>query len=147
MTKNKKEALLYLFFGGMTTLVNLLIFMLFEAILGGDLYLISNLIAWIGAVIFAFIVNKLFVFNSRNSEKRVLLKEISEFVGARIFSFCFEEAGLFILVHFTALGAVSFGLFGITVSGQLIAKAILAVIVVILNYFFSKYVIFKGRNS
>lgn len=144
MTKNKKQVLLYLIFGGLTTLVNLLIFMLFEFILGNDLYLVSNLIAWVGAVIFAFIVNKTFVFEAKNTEKRILFKEISEFVGARVFSFCFEELGLFLLVHFSPLATFSFVLIGITISGQLIAKAILAVIVVIMNYFFSKYVIFKN---
>ena len=144
MTKNKKQVLLYLIFGGLTTLVNLLIFMLFEFILGNDLYLVSNLIAWVGAVIFAFIVNKTFVFEAKNTEKRILFKEISEFVGARVFSFCFEELGLFLLVHFSPLATLSFVLIGITISGQLIAKAILAVIVVIMNYFFSKYVIFKN---
>lgn len=143
MTKNRKEIILYLIFGALTTLVNLVIFIAFGAILGDELYLVSNLIAWVGAVIFAFVVNKLFVFESHNASRGKLARELLEFVGARVFSFGFEEVGFFLLVDVLTLGKLSFTLIGFKITGQLISKVILAVVVVILNYFFSKYIIFK----
>jgi len=143
---NRREIFSYLIFGFLTTAVNILIFMAFTYILGEKLYLISNLIAWIGAVIFAFVVNKLFVFKSSTRNMRKLMAEILEFIGARVFSFLFEELGLFVLVKLTPLGKVSFDFLTFAVTGQLISKIILAVIVVILNYFFSKYVIFKKKT-
>jgi len=142
---NKTEAILYLFFGGLTTLVNLLIFVIFELILGKNLYLLSNLLAWSGAVAFAYVVNKLFVFQSKSTETSTLFREITEFLAARIFSFGFEELGLFLLVKLSPLGKFSFIIFKFTVTGQLISKVILAVAVVIMNYFFSKYIIFKKK--
>jgi putative flippase GtrA len=56
-----KELILYVIFGVLTTLVNLVTFMVCEPLLGEDLYLVSNFIAWVGAALFAFFVNKLFV--------------------------------------------------------------------------------------
>ena len=60
-----KELLLYLIFGVLTTLVNLASFWIFTKILGEGLYLINNAIAWVVGVIFAFVTNKLFVFESK----------------------------------------------------------------------------------
>ena len=147
MKKNRTEIILYLFFGGLTTLVNLIIFIAFDAVLGDALYLVSNLIAWAGAVAFAFVVNKLFVFKAHTTKRSKLFFEITEFVGARVFSFGFEEAGLFLLVDVCSMDELSFRVPYFTVTGTLIAKIILAVIVVILNYFFSKYIIFKKEKS
>ena len=145
LKNNKKEAILYLFFGGLTTLVNLIAFILVGFLLGENLYLVSNLIAWVVAVIFAFVVNKIFVFNSKDTERGTLVREISEFLAARIFSFAVEEIGLLLLV-ISPLGALSFDLLGFTVTGQLIAKIILAIVVIIMNYFFSKFIIFKKKT-
>ena len=63
--KKYKEIILYLIFGVLTTLVNIIIFYLFNDIIKID-YKISNIIAWITSVIFAFITNKLVVFESKN---------------------------------------------------------------------------------
>ncbi|MBQ9805073.1 MAG: GtrA family protein [Clostridia bacterium] len=145
--KKHRESLLYLLFGGLTTLVNLVVFLLCGALIGETLYLLSNLIAWVAAVVFAFVVNKIIVFRARSCEKATLAREIVEFVGARVFSFGLEELGLFLLVDVLPLGKFSVVLLGFTVTGQLIAKLILAVVVVILNYFFSKFIIFKKAKE
>ena len=142
-----RELILYLVFGVLTTLVNFIVFWLMELILGKELYLISNAIAWVAAVVFAYVTNKLFVFESKSWSRAALLSEIPEFLGARVFSFLIEEAGMWLFVDLIGFAAISFTLFGITVTGTLIAKAILAVIVVILNYFFSKFIIFKNKKS
>jgi putative flippase GtrA len=69
--------------------------------------------------------------------------EGGEFLLARVFSFLVEEAGLWLLVDILGFDSFSFKIIGITITGALIAKVILAVVVIILNYFFSKFIIFK----
>ena len=142
-----REPLLYLVFGVMTTLVDFVVFLLAGLLLGEELYLLSNFIAWCFAVAFAFLVNKIIVFSSHSVEAGTLLREIFEFVSARVFSFAVEELGFFLLVDVFAMGAISIALGSIRVTGQIIAKAVLAVIVVILNYFFSKFVIFAKQKQ
>lgn len=142
-----KELISYVFFGALTTLVNFLTFSLFRVLLGEELYLLNNAIAWFVSVVFAYITNKLFVFKSESFETKTLLKEISEFFGARIFSFGIEEGGMWLLIDLLGFGEYSLKVFGLEISGQLIAKLILSVIVVIFNYFASKLVIFRKKSS
>ncbi len=140
-----KELLLYLIFGVLTTLVNLATFWIFTKILGEELYLINNAIAWVIGVVFAFITNKLFVFESKGWSSKTAGKEFIEFVGARLFSFGVEEGGMWLFIDVLSFGEKSFALFGFAITGQIIAKLALAVIVVILNYIFSKFIIFKRK--
>lgn len=142
-----KELVTYVFFGALTTLVNFLTFSFFRWLLGEELYLLNNAIAWLVSVIFAYITNKLFVFGSKSFETKTLLKEISEFFGARIFSFGLEEGGMWLLIDLLSFGDYSLTVFGFKISGQLIAKLLLSVIVVIFNYFASKLVIFKKKSK
>lgn len=146
LIKKYKELLLYVIFGGLTTVMNFIAFWICGKILGDELYLISNAIAWFISVVFAYFTNKLFVFESKSFAPKVLFKEISEFFGARVFSFFVEEGGLILLVQTLNFGEFSLTVFGFEISGQLIAKLILAVIVVILNYFASKFVIFRKKS-
>lgn len=141
-----KELILYIFFGGLTTLVNFVAYLLFDLIIPSKLYLITNFIAWILAALFAYFVNKIFVFVSTSWSPRVVLKEGLEFFGARVFSLIVEELGMFMFVDGFNFKDISFVCLGFTVTGALIAKLILAVIVVILNYFFSKFIIFKKEK-
>ena len=143
-----KEVIVYVIFGALTTFVNLAAFYILELLFGNNTtsYLYNNAVAWIIAVIFAYVTNKLFVFNSKSWEFKVILKEILEFLGARIFSFAVEEAGLWLFVDILSFGNLSFNLLGFDITGGLIAKIVLAVIVVILNYFFSKFIIFKSKK-
>ena len=141
-----KEALSYLFFGVMTTLVNFVAFLLLCLVMSERLYLVANAIAWAVAVIFAYITNKLFVFASKSFAPRVLAKEIPEFVGARVFSFAIEELGLWLMVDILGFSEFKPQILGIVISGQLIAKMILAIIVIVLNYFFSKFIIFHSKK-
>ncbi len=142
-----KELLSYLIFGVLTTLVNLASFWLFTKILGDDFYLVNNAIAWVVGVIFAFVTNKLFVFDSKNWNIKTAGKELVEFVGARLFSFGVEEGGLWLFVDLLGFDEKSITVLGFTITGQIIAKLALAVIVVILNYFFSKFIIFKKSKN
>ncbi len=142
-----KELITYVFFGALTTAVNFVTYWLFSKILGIDLYYITNAIAWFVSVVFAYITNKLFVFEAKNFAPKTVLKEISVFFSARVFSFFVEEGGLVLLIWVFDFGEYSFNLFGFEINGQLIAKLVLAVIVVILNYFASKFVIFRKKSE
>lgn len=140
-----KELITYVIFGVITTLVNFFAFWIFTKIFGEDLYLVNNAIAWVVGVVFAYITNKLFVFESKSWDLKVITKEITGFLGARIFSFLVEEGGMFLFVSVLGLGENSLTLLGFTITGQFIVKILLAVIVVILNYIFSKFIIFKRQ--
>ncbi len=140
-----KELITYVIFGGLTTLVNFVAFYVVTQILGEELYLLNNAIAWVVSVVFAYVTNKLFVFESKSWNLKLVAKESVEFVGARIFSFLIEEGGMLLFVSVLGFGEISFNIFGFTITGQLIAKLILAVVVVIMNYFFSKFIIFRKK--
>lgn len=141
-----KEIILYIFFGAVTTLVDLLVFWLFDFIFDGGLYLLSTLIAWAVATLFAYFVNKLFVFESRSFNASTVLREALEFFGARVFSLAVSELGMVLFVDVMGFERIAFTFIGVLITGNLIAKAILSVIVIILNYFFSKFIIFKKKK-
>lgn len=143
LIKKYKEIILYIFFGVLTTIVNFVIYFIMNALLGEDMYLVSNVIAWIGAVAFAYVTNKIWVFESKSRESKTLLREIGEFVSARLLSLGIEEAGLYIFVDLLKFSTFSFSFLRLTITGDVIAKVIMQVIVVTLNYIFSKFIIFK----
>jgi len=142
-----KEIITYIIFGILTTLVNLFAFWLFTKIFGEELYLVNNAIAWVVGVVFAYITNKLFVFESKSWNLKLITKEITGFLGARIFSFLVEEGGMFLFISVLGLGEKTLTLLGFTITGQFIVKILLAVIVVILNYVFSKFFIFRKQET
>lgn len=141
-----KELIIYVLFGGLTTVVNLLVFAVFNRLLGDERYLITNAIAWFAAVSFSYITSKLWVFESKSWEMKVFLKEVTTFFAARVLTLFIEEAGLYILVDLAGFSRYSVDLFGFSIGGALIAKAAVAVIVVVVNYIFSKLVIFKKKK-
>ena len=145
LKKINKELVSYLVFGVLTTLVSIVTFEVANLILGQDLYLLSNIISWIFAVTFAFVTNKLWVFESKSWAVAVIRPEIIAFVAARLFSLLLEEAGLYLLIDILSLGTFSSAIFGFTLTGTLISKLIMQVIVVVANYIFSKFIIFKKK--
>ncbi len=141
-----KELIIYGVFGICTTLVNFITYKLFNVLLGVDFYLVSNVIAWFISVVFAYVTNKLFVFESKSWNIKVVAKEVPSFFAARVFSFVVEEAGLFLLVDILGMKNFGVNILGFNVSGNMISKVILAVVVVVLNYFFSKFVVFRKKK-
>ena len=131
--KNKKEMVSYLVFGVLTTAVNIISFWLFDKWFDMD-YKLATTIAWILSVIFAFVTNKLYVFNSKKVEARSVFKEFMSFLFFRLLSYILDLVTMIILVEFLKVDS-------------LIAKIIANVFVVIFNYFASKYVIFKTVNE
>ena len=140
-----RETVSYLIFGVLTTVVNYAVFhVMYSLILGGKGSLLANFVAWVAAVVFAYVVNKLFVFESKSWAWPVISREIPAFVAARVASFGIEEAGLFVAESLLKLNVVTvLALGGFSMDGVTVSKLALSVIVVVLNYFFSKWFIFK----
>lgn len=128
--KKYKEILLYLFFGVLTTIVSLSTYYFFSEILEIH-YLISNVFSWIFAVLFAYITNRLWVFKIKNNDIKSILKEMFAFINCRLLSGAIDMVVMFLLVD-------------ILIVNSMYAKLITQIIVVILNYIFSKLVVFKN---
>ncbi len=126
-----KEIIKYLIFGILTTLVNILCFYILDK-LNIDIY-INNTISWIVSVIFAFITNKLYVFESKSLDIKTIFKEGTSFLGARIFSYFVDMGTIYLLFD------------GLKIN-KLISKIISNIIVIIINYIFSKF-IFKKKEG
>lgn len=126
-----KEILIYLFFGCLTTTVNYMVYfpcynwLRFSAA-------VSNAIAWAVAVIFAYLTNKPFVFRSNNWSWEVVMPELLKFVGCRFGSGLMETLGMWLFVDLLKW------------NGSWM-KIILSVLVVVLNYVFSKWIVFTGK--
>ena len=142
-----KELIIYVLFGLCNTVVNLGSYKLLSMILGLELYLVSNGIAWFITVVFAFITNKLFVFESKSWNIKLVFKEAVSFFAARVLSFFIEEMGLFVLVDLVGMKSFSINILSFTIGGDMIAKLAIAVVVVIWNYVFSKFVIFRKKDQ
>ncbi len=142
-----KETVTYVIFGVLTTLVNLLVFKGFDVLFKGKYYLFTNTIAWIAAVAFAYVTNKLFVFESKSWKLDVIKKEIPSFLGARIASYFVEQAGLWIFVELFHFDEKVFDFILVKLSGKITAKLIIGVIVVVINYVLSKFIIFSKKEK
>ena len=129
LLKKYEEVISYLFFGGLTTAVNIIAFYLLNTTLGMQ-YLFANAISIIISILFAFFTNKKYVFKSESKTFSEWLKEFLLFVGFRTVSAFFDMLSMWLLVDFLNTDAN-------------IAKILTQFIVVVLNYFFSKFFIFK----
>ncbi len=143
--KKHKELIDYLFFGVLTTLVSWGTYAVFSWLIGAlsdNTVIVSasaNVISIAIAIAFAFVTNKLWVFSSKSWQSSVVLPEIAKFLSARFATALIELAGVPVLVAIGMDGTV-FGIEGMT------AKAVVSIVVVILNYVFSKLFVFKGRH-
>jgi putative flippase GtrA len=124
-----KETFLYLFFGGCTTLVNIITYYVFSNVLGMH-YIISNIIAWIIAVSFAYITNKMYVFNSKSKGLSDVIQKVISFFAFRLLTGILDMAIMWISVDLLDIN-------------DLIMKIVSNILVIILNYIFSKIFIFK----
>jgi putative flippase GtrA len=141
--KKYREPISYIFWGVLTTAISFISYSLFTLLFTAFLdttaaVTIANILSWVCAVLFAFITNKLWVFDSKSFEKSVVFPEFLKFISSRIATGVIEMAGLPLLVYL-GLGGALFGIDG------LIAKIIINVIVIVLNYVFSKLLIFKKK--
>lgn len=127
-----KEILWYGFFGVLTTLVNIISFYLLDKT-GMNVY-INNFIAWFVSVLFAFVTNKLFVFNSKSLNPKVLVKEVGSFFFFRLLSLGIDMIGMYVCISLLNFG-------------KMLSKVFMNIIVIIANYIFSKLFIFKPKKS
>lgn len=121
----------YLFFGVCTTIVNYIIYLPCYNLLGISAT-VSNMIAWVVAVAFAYLTNKPFVFKSSDWSRETVIPELTKFVGCRIGSGAAETLILFLAVDLLGW------------NGN-IWKLITQVMVVILNYIGSKLLVFTKK--
>ena len=129
--KKYEEVISYLFFGGLTTVVNYIVYLPCYNLLhlSGAL---SNAIAWVVAVALAYLTNKPFVFKSYDWSAKTVIPELTKFVGCRIGSGLAETAIIFVTVDLLLL------------NGNII-KILTSVLVVVLNYVASKLVVFRKK--
>ena len=127
--KKNKEILLYLFFGGLTFLVSIISYAFLNIQIGWNA-LIANIGSWILAVSFAYVTNRVWVFDSNAETTADFIKEITSFIGGRVATLVIEELILFIFI--TNLGMNS-----------MLVKIVAQVIVIVLNYVISKLIVFK----
>ena len=138
LLKKYRELIIYIFVGGLTTIVNWAVYAACVRFFGWSIT-VSNIIAWIAAVAFAYVTNKVWVFRSYDWSLRFVLREASLFVGARLATGLFEIVAVPLLVRL-GLDQQLFGVKG------MLSKVIVSVVVTILNYVFSKLIIFRRTS-
>lgn len=127
-----KETIYYLVFGVLSTIVNIAVYILCTRTLNID-FIISNWIAWIAAVIFAYITNKFWVFESKKIQIKFLIKEFLSFVSCRIVSGIIEMFLMYVMISILSIN-------------DFVVKITTNIVVVILNFIFSKLIIFKEKR-
>lgn len=130
--KKYKETILYLFFGAFTTLVNIVSYLFFTRVILFN-FMVANALAWILAVLFAYVTNKFFVFESKRIEIKFLFKEILSFVSFRLLSGVVEMLIMYVMIDLLFVNDV-------------IVKVFTNIVVIVLNYLFSKMIIFKNKK-
>ena len=129
--KKHKEVLMYLLFGGLTTVVSILTFALFFQVLGIN-ELVANVLSWILSVLFAYVTNRTWVFASSADTKAGIIKEMASFFGGRVATLLVEEGILAVCITWLGLPAIP-------------VKIAAQVIVIVLNYIISKLWVFKKK--
>ena len=124
-----KELILYAIFGGGATLINIVSFyILYNKI---SMYLMpANVLAWLFAFIFAFITNKLWVFESKDWKSKTAVKEILEFLFAGLATLAIDSLFMWLLIDVIHVNGI-------------LSKVIVNIIVIAVNYFASKFWIFR----
>ena len=132
-----KEIINYLIFGVLTTVISLIVYYgLTYTIINPDnavMLQVANVISWIAGVLFAYFTNRKLVFNSTAVTIQEKLKEFGKFILGRAFTMVVESVGFWLL----------FSVMNITALNGLVSKLIISVVVIILNFFISKFFAFK----
>lgn len=149
LIKKYQEIIAFLFWGVMTTIVSWGSYSIFTLLFREQgriinildlkmsmVVLLSNVLSWICAILFAFVTNKLWVFQSKSWKAEVFLPEFGKFCSARAFTGIFEIVGVPLLVGL-GMSQTIFGIEGMA------AKVLVSILVVLLNYVFSKLFVFK----
>ncbi len=124
-----KEIILYAIFGVLTTLVNIVCFYILTKFINLEENF-SNVISIIAAILFAYFTNRKFVFNSTATTAKEKLTEFGKFILGRAFSMIVELVGFFLMFNIASID-------------EFISKILISIIVIILNFFISKFFAFK----
>jgi len=127
-----RQIIKYLFFGLLTTFVNVISFYIMDKI-GLNVY-VNNFIAWCLSILFAFITNKLFVFESISKNIKTVFREFCSFSSFRLLSLVIDMVGMYLCINIFSIS-------------NLFSKIIMNIIVIILNYIFSKIFVFKNKSN
>lgn len=133
LIKKNKEIIMYLIFGVLTTLVNIGTYTISTRIFQIDVYP-SNVIAWIFSVLFAYLTNRKYVFNSKANGIKEISKEIFSFYICRVATFLIDMLIMYLMVDMMKID-------------DLVSKVVVNVVVIILNYIFSKLIIFRKNTK
>jgi len=128
-----KEVILYLVFGVLTTLVNIIVFTLLYRTLGVGT-VASNVAAWVLSVLFAYVTNRTFVFESKAAGAKAVIIEAIGFFSGRIMTGLLDTVIMYVSVDILAMD-------------DLAMKILSNVLVVILNYVISKFIVFRGKQN
>ena len=131
LLQKHREIVSYIFWGVMTTAVNYAAYFLLRNVFLVPL-VAGNAAAWAVSVLFAYFVNKLFVFRSKDWAWRVALRELWQLVASRLFSLGLEMGILWLFVDMLCFD-------------DTVIKLIANVVVVVVNYVLSKFIIFKKK--
>lgn len=126
-----KEVLLYLFFGVLTFIISIVSYGLLAIKLD---VLIANILSWILAVIFAYITNRVWVFDNIAAKGRNSIYEMLRFITGRIFTLIVEELILYFFITRLEMD-------------KIIVKIIAQIIVIVLNYIISKLLVFNRKGA
>jgi len=138
--KKHREKLLYLIFGGLTTVVDWVISFSLYYFWGAQIEVspilvhVADAIAWVSAVAFAYVTNRIWVFESRTKGFRRILQEILSFAGGRVLTFLMQEG--IVAVFVTWLGM-----------NKYVIRVVAAVLVIVANYFISKLIVFRKKTE
>lgn len=132
-----KHIIAYLFWGVVTTVINLAVFQVLSSGIHWN-YQLANVIAWFVSVLVAYFTNKVWVFGSHYTTVSYFLVEMLRFFFYRALTLVID-----IVITFIGISVLGFK----DPMGQFIVKVIDNVIVIIANYVFSKWLIFKDNKQ
>lgn len=131
--KRRKSVIFYFIFGGITTTLNVLIYLLFYDMLEMS-NVISNIIAWfVAKVVVAFFTNKFFVFESKAASKKGVVGEFLSFMGCRVATGLLDLGIMFVMVDWLKQNALFW-------------KVVVNILVIILNYVTGKWIVFRKKK-
>ena len=127
------EPITYLFFGGLTTVVNIVVYLIFREGIG-LYYQTANVISWIASVLFTYFTNKLCVFEAKTETQQESWAAFGKFIFFRVLSLGLDMLCMYLFISILA-------------TGDLVAKLVTQVVVVLANYVFSKFLIFNTKKK
>ncbi len=131
LAKKHKEMIVYVIFGVLTTAFDWLVYLLLKQFMDEN---IANALSQAAAIVFAFFTNKVYVFNDKSFEIKIFLKQFIEFSALRLVTLGINSGAFFCMTKLLNVD-------------DIISKISVSVIVLILNFIFSKLIVFKNKGA